>query len=515
MRSLRVRIILLIVCVGVIPSYFIKNALVESYLRKQLEVEIQDMQTQMNILANHLVMYHYLRDMQSDIVNAELEQLSNLYDGRVMIVNQNFKIIKDTYGVQQNNYIVSEKVISCFVEGKSNTEYDAQNEYIELVTPIFELVDDGIMSIQGVDSKNHPTRVSGVILMSFSTSSFVITQEYITRQGTILISIIFILLTAFAIVVSKMIVMPLEQIHISIKKVTDGVEERVDKRSGYLETVDMIREFNGVLMRNKVLDESRQEFVSNVSHELKTPITSIKVLADSLIAQEEVPNELYREFMVDIAAEIEREDKIIQDLLSLVKLDKKVADMNIAPMVMEELLESILKRLIPIAKMKNVEITLEVMRDVVAEIDEVKLSLALTNLIENAIKYNREYGKVRVLLDADHQYATIQVTDTGIGIPKESMEHIYERFYRVDKSHSKEIGGNGLGLAITRSTIKMHHGTVEVESEEGVGTSFSVKIPLTYIERVSYPKKNIVVQENHKVNRRSRVQGYSKRVLRK
>lgn len=511
MRSLRMRIILLIICVGVIPSYFLKNALVESYLGKQIEVEIQDMQAQMNILANHLVMYRYLREVQSDVVNAELEQLSNLYDGRVMIINQNFKIIKDTYGVQQNNYIVSEKVINCFAQGKYNAEYDAENEYIEMVTPIFETV----LSIEGEEERISSPSVAGVILISFSTRSFVITQEYIARQGTILMSIIFILLTAFAIVISKVLVMPLEQIHISIKQVTDGVEERVDKSAGYVETANMIKDFNGVLARNKVLDESRQEFVANVSHELKTPITSIKVLADSLIAQGDVPNELYREFMVDIAAEIEREDQIIQDLLSLVKFDKKVAAMNVELISMEQLLERILKRLLPIAKKKNVEITLEVLREVTAEIDEVKLSLALTNLIENAIKYNNVYGKVRVKLDADHQYAIVQVTDTGLGIPKDSLEHIYERFYRVDKSHSREIGGTGLGLAITKSTIKMHQGSVEVESEEGVGTSFTVKIPLIYIERARYVKKTTRRQAGHKIPNRSRVQGYSKKLLKK
>ena len=111
----------------------------------------------------------------------------------------------------------------------------------------------------------------------------------------------------------------------------------------------------------------------------------------------------------------------------------------------------------------------------------MKLTLALSNLVENAIKYNIEEGWVKVVLDADHQYFTVEVSDSGIGIPQESIEHIYERFYRVDKSHSKEIGGTGLGLAITRSAVLMHRGSINVSSVEGVGTVFTVKIPLTYI----------------------------------
>ena len=230
----------------------------------------------------------------------------------------------------------------------------------------------------------------------------------------------------------------------------------------------------------KILDDSRQEFVANVSHELKTPITSVKVLADSLLAQKDVPAEVYQEFMEDIAHEIEREDKIINDLLALVKLDKAAAELNINVVNINELAEIILKRLRPIARKNDVELLLVSTREVIAEVDEVKMSLILTNLIENAIKYNTEHGKVTVTLDADHQFFTVEVADTGIGIPGESIERIYERFYRVDKSHSREIGGTGLGLAITRRAVLLHRGSIKVDSKPGEGSRFLVKIPLIH-----------------------------------
>ena len=146
-----------------------------------------------------------------------------------------------------------------------------------------------------------------------------------------------------------------------------------------------------------------------------------------------------------------------------------------------ELTELILKRLRPIARKKDVEVVFESMRQVVAEVDEVKLTLVLTNLVENAIKYNKDHGSVRVELDADHQFFTVKVSDSGLGIPEEAMPHIYERFYRVDKSHSREIGGTGLGLAITKGAVLAHKGSISLTSEEGVGSCFSVKIPLNYI----------------------------------
>ena len=111
----------------------------------------------------------------------------------------------------------------------------------------------------------------------------------------------------------------------------------------------------------------------------------------------------------------------------------------------------------------------------------MKITLALTNLVENAIKYNKDHGFVKVTLDADQQYFIVEVEDTGIGIPKESYDQIFERFYREDKSHSREIGGTGLGLAITKNVILMHRGTILVSSELTQGTVFTVKIPLSYI----------------------------------
>ena len=229
------------------------------------------------------------------------------------------------------------------------------------------------------------------------------------------------------------------------------------------------------------IDEMRKEFLSHVSHELKTPLTSMKVLADSLVGQQGVPEELYQEFMSDITAEIDRENKIITDLLSLVKMDKKAADVNITHMDINQLLEDILKRLRPIADRRNIDLILDCFRPVDADLDEVKFTLAVSNLVENGIKYNVDDGWVRVSLDADHKYFYITVADSGMGIPEDSIERIFERFYRVDKSHSKEIGGTGLGLAITKSSIAMHHGTIKVFSKEGEGTTFSVRIPLSYI----------------------------------
>lgn len=249
----------------------------------------------------------------------------------------------------------------------------------------------------------------------------------------------------------------------------------------YRETRDISSSVAQTITKLQEVDQSRQEFVSNVSHELKTPITSIRVLADSLMGMGEVPVELYREFMEDISNEIDRESKIIDDLLSLVKMDKSEAELNITQVNLNVLVEQILKRLRPIANRRKVELIFESIREVTADVDEMKLSLAITNLVENAIKYNMEEGWVRVTLDADHKFFYLKVQDSGIGIPEDVQDRIFERFYRVDKARSRETGGSGLGLAITRNVVLMHKGAIKLSSKEGEGSTFTLRIPLNYI----------------------------------
>lgn len=235
-----------------------------------------------------------------------------------------------------------------------------------------------------------------------------------------------------------------------------------------------------MLDKIKVVDDSREEFVANVSHELKTPMASMRVLAEALLSMDDAPVETYREFMDDIVSEIDRENEIINDLLTLVKADRADAELNISTVNVNELVEHVLKRLNPIAESKDVELIMESFRPFAAEIDEVKMTLAITNIIENAIKYNRTNGSVRVSVNADHKYFYITVTDTGIGIPKEYIDRVFDRFYRVDKARSRETGGTGLGLSITRSIIIMHKGSIKLYSKENEGTTFTIRVPLNH-----------------------------------
>lgn len=478
-RSLKIRIFLIIMIVGMIPGILIHFGIMERYMDNAISVRSNEVQTQVRIIADHLLTYNYLHDSSNDVVNAELAQLSNLYDGRVLIIDSNLKIIKDTYGISEGKTIISEPIIRCF-KGSGASNHVTENNYIEIIVPIEEKLSGDAAKNTNSASGVSP-RIVGVMLTSVSMESIISSYEYLESRAFIIEILSVVILFGIAYFLSQHLLKPFEKITEAINEVKNGFTDEEIHVTEYLETEHIGDAFNQMMGRMKVLDDSRQEFVSNVSHELKTPLASMKVLADSLLAQEEVPNELYREFMTDIAAEIDRENKIITDLLALVKMTRTSADMNVEPMDINAILELMLKRLGPIAARANVKLVFESRRKVSAEIDEVKMTLAFSNLVENAIKYNVDGGWVKVVLDADHQYFTVEVSDSGIGIPQEAIEHIYERFYRVDKSHSREIGGTGLGLAITRNVILMHRGSINVKSEEGKGTTFTVKIPLSYI----------------------------------
>lgn len=191
-----------------------------------------------------------------------------------------------------------------------------------------------------------------------------------------------------------------------------------------------------------------------------------------------VPNELYKEFMQDITKEIDRENNIITDLLTMVRLDKSAVTMSFEMADIGSLLEDIIRRVRPIADKKSIEIIFDSYKPVQAEVDVTKLTLAFTNLIENGVKYNHENGWVRVTLKFDHKFFYVTVADSGMGIPEEQLERVFERFYRGDQSHSTTIEGTGLGLAITKDIVALHRGTVKVESTVGEGSVFTVRIPL-------------------------------------
>ena len=444
--------------------------MVRSYQKKAEEQKASYVEKQCGILANQLVLngisaYDMTKTSDDRGSNFfEMEQLANDIDGRILIIDNHFEILADTYNKNNGQYYVTDDLIRAF-EGE-DVSYTFAGTYIQVISGVYNQ-DTG--------------EIEAVVMALSSMDSIEEMIGYLYEQRATLTGLFFLITLIVMVFLVIFMGKSFRNMQNELDIIAEGHQEESMSESGFKEFNRMAVSFNKTVNRYKELENTRQEFVSNVSHELKTPITSMKILADSLLMQENVPVEIYEDFMNDIVHEIDRENQIINDLLTLVKMDKTQADLNISPTNINELLEVLLKRISPIAEQRNITIRLETMRQVVAEVDEVKLSLACNNIIENAVKYNHDGGKVDVSLNGDHKFFYIRVKDTGVGIPEDCQEQIFERFYRVDKARSRETGGTGLGLAISRNVILLHKGSIRVHSKEGEGTTFIIRIPLNYL----------------------------------
>lgn len=462
---MRLWLVVALIAVTISPLFIMRLVALDNIEIQLRARRVNELSNYALILSNQIVRSNYFQGENKETVHTDMNQSASVYNGRILIIDSDYNVVKDTYSTMDGMISISQETIQA-MGGESVKNYNKEDGMLELAVPI---------------ETEDKSEILGVILFYSSTQDIQRICDSIGRSYNGITTALVGLCILLSLVIANLFTKPLKRVSNSIDRMAEGhFDEEIHLR-GFSEIKTISDSFNTMLKKMQKVENSRQEFVSNVSHELKTPITSIKVLADSLNMQENVPNEVYREFMQDIVAEIDRENQIINDLLALVKMDKAVAELNISQVNVNDMLEMILKRLRPIAAKRNIELVFESFRPVTAECDEVKINLAFTNLVENGIKYNVAGGWVKVSLDADHKYFYVKVTDSGIGIPREYQDQIFERFYRVDKARSRETGGTGLGLAITKNIILMHDGAIKVVSKEDEGSTFVVRVPLKYI----------------------------------
>jgi len=416
--------------------------------------------------ASEFANYESIDEAKKDGMENRLNIASAIAGIRLRLVSPSLFVTIDTYSIDTNKTLINSNILKIFKDAKTISVFDKAENKIETVTPVY----------------NNQGNLIAVLVGDLDESEV---KEILSSVKEINFALHFIILTIVLVFLFVDFYLVYRKLDKKLRLVADIAQGHTDKRlpeKGPSEYQRFAKDFNKIMDTASKVDDSRSEFVSNVSHELKTPITSIKVLADSLNTGEDYPIEVYKEFMSDIVSEIDRESKIIEDLLALVRMDKSASAMNITAVNMNDMLELVLRRLQPIAQKKNIEVLFESFRPVIAQIDEVKMTRVITNLVENAIKYNENNGWVHVSLNADHQYFYVKVEDSGMGIPKESQDKVFDRFYRVDKARSRQTGGTGLGLSIVKNIILMHHGTIKLHSEENVGTVFTIRVPINYVE---------------------------------
>ena len=267
----------------------------------------------------------------------------------------------------------------------------------------------------------------------------------------------------------------------SMRMAREGEYSHKIKMRGSDEFAMLAREFNKLTERIQESEDAQRQFVSDASHELKTPLASIKLLSDSIL-QNEMDADTMREFVADIGSEAERLNRMSQKLLTLSRSesaagrDHEVVDAG-------SVVSRVFRMLVPLADGRGVRLSGSWEKGCTVLSLEDDLYQILFNLVENGVKYNREGGSVHVTLERSQEDVTIEITDTGVGIPADAVDHIFERFYRVDKARSRQAGGAGLGLSIVHELVERNYGTIRVRSTQGEGSCFTVIFPYFEVDK--------------------------------
>ena len=298
-----------------------------------------------------------------------------------------------------------------------------------------------------------------------------------TQSQIRVISVVVILIVvALALVFSSTIIRRIQELAISMRIVAAGDYSHRLHTAGRDELSDLGREFNLLTERLDDTERQRRRFVSDASHELKTPLASIRLLSDSIVQNENMDADTVREFVTDIGNEAERLQRTTEKLLDLSRLDDDIQVMP-EPVDMKQVTVDAMVLLRPLADERQVRIRCDLADGcvVMATVDD--MFHIIFNLIENAIKYNVTGGSVFLSLRGDEDEIKFTVEDTGIGIPEEDRYNIFTRFYRVDKARSREAGGSGLGLSIVHDAVKAHGGSIMVGENRPQGSRFTVSFP--------------------------------------
>ena len=465
-RSTRLKLAVSYVALSIVLLLVFYVIVLNAIQRYHIAARVNQVRTEAIIMANYVAGIQGFNNLDQATARFTLQETvarrSNALGLRILVINDHAQVLVDSNlgRSRSGQTLLSREVISAL--GGTDT---------------FNLNEEDYVLNVAVSARDANDRVGAVLFIAPVDDIF---QSIEDIRNTLLLAtlLVGILSIVLVFILSHYLIAPLKRTVNVVGRMTAGeMSLRIPAR-GKNEYAILAKAFNNMMEKLEQVEKTREEFVSNVSHELKTPLSAVKVLSESILLQETAPEEMYREFLQDINAEVDRMTNITNDLLALVKVDQRDQGLNLEIIDLNQLVEDILRRLLPLAEQRNIALIYEAERQIQLDADEIKLSLAISNIVENGIKYTPQGGTVRVILDSDHQSATITIQDTGIGIPEEEQDKIFNRFYRVDKTRDRETGGTGLGLAISRATVLLHKGSIKISSTPDEGSVFTIRLPL-------------------------------------
>ncbi len=391
------------------------------------------------------------------------------HEARAILLDRDSRVIYDAGApLSGRGKIMSAPWILRAFSGENVTRLAEENElhYLLAAVPVYE-----------------KSEVAGVLILKTSTQSLYDFFSHMQYRLLILGISGSLLMGIFGIFISAIFTVPLSRLTGQIKEMSETDAHKLPPVRGGREISDLVSAFNLMVERVDDIDARRQEFVSNASHELKTPLSSIKLICDSLLQNPDTDRETVNEFLSDMNEQVDRLTRIVNKLLSLTKLDSSIEEGEVfqfATVNLQNLVQNVVRALSPLAREKNILIETHLPDSVFHRVDADKIWEAVYNILDNSIKYTMPDGRVYVELYRDEENVYITISDNGIGMAEQEFNKIFDRFYRVDKARARETGGTGLGLSIALSAVEIHGGFIEVESREEEGSLFRIVLPVSH-----------------------------------
>ncbi len=406
--------------------------------------------------------------INTSTVTALAQQLDVLSSTRMIVTDHQGLALYDSHGTAGGTYVLLPEIVDALTTDLSRAPmghnafswvYRGGTTHSRAATPIVY----------------YGTIIGCVYLTDYETAhgALIRSLEINVLQITMALELILVLFSLFY---SSIFSQRIRRIMQSMRVIQRGEYSHKVDMGGSDELTLLGREFNNLTERLQASEQTRRRFVSDASHELKTPLASIKLLSDSIL-QNDMDMDTVREFVNDIGNEAERLNRMTGKLLALTKMDVQLPQES-QIIYIGSTIRRVARMLSPLAKESGIGLEFDLQGDSPILILEDDLYQIIFNLMENGIKYNKPGGKLFVTLRRQEEDACLTIRDTGVGIPEDALDNIFERFYRVDKARSRASGGSGLGLAIVQGIVERNRGHITVESTLGQGTTFAVTFPI-------------------------------------
>ncbi|MBS7299294.1 MAG: HAMP domain-containing protein [Eubacteriales bacterium] len=443
-------------------SVYILGVLTES-LHKNESVNLF---AKANIIADTVAGAIDVFDVFDDNADRQIEQIISGTVIRALAVNPSCTVLYDSNTeASLEGKVLMRDVINTAMQGEQAqtlSKSDDGNTIMSVAVPVMR------------DEK-----IKGVVYLVETIDDIDKTISYVKMNMIVFSVLISILVGMLSMGMSIMVTSRLDEFIKAAKEISNGNYKTRVNVSGDSELQELSDAMNSMCQALENVDETHKKFISDVSHELKTPLASIKLICDSIVDTAEPDIEMIKEFLADLSNEVDRLTRIVERLLTLTKIGNEEEQPTLTPVDFVVMLNAIMNRLRPNAEAKHILLCGDFdSADITPVlIDYDKLWEAVYNITDNAIKYTPENGTVKMELSSDAVEMSVSVSDNGPGIPESERECIFDRFYRLDDSRTRETGGTGLGLAIAKEAVLLHGGRIEVQESEMGGCKFIISIP--------------------------------------